>query len=332
MRQRAGGIDGGADPLQMRLRTQRPQFGGLIVRRAHLQAGNRGAEFFHQLVINPGLGVNPAGGGAVLTGIIETKGPYALHHRVDIRIIKDDNRRFPAQFHMGTLNRRRGVADNMRAGGNRTGQRHHAHLRMGGERIADGSAAAKQHVKHPGGENLFCQFAQLQRGQGGNLRRFDHHAVAGGQRRGQFPGRHHQRVVPRRDGGHHANRIAADHGGVAFEILTRRHTRQTARRPGKEAEHIGDCRQFIVDHAVQRLAAVERFKLSQRLRMFVNHVRQRQQAFGAAPGRGLAPADKGLVCGLNRGLNLRRRGFGNRHDLFTGGRIKHRHSLAFPSH
>jgi hypothetical protein len=27
--------------------------------------------------------------------------------------------------------------------------------------------------------------------------------------------------------------------------------------------------------------------------MFVNHVRQRQQAFGAAPGRGLAPADKG---------------------------------------
>jgi hypothetical protein len=27
---------------------------------------------------------------------------------------------------------------------------------MGGERIADGSAAAKQHVKHPGGKTSFA--------------------------------------------------------------------------------------------------------------------------------------------------------------------------------
>ena len=121
MRQGTSRIDGGADPVQMRLRAQRAQFGRFIVRRSNLQAGDRRAELFHQLVIDSGLRVNAAGGGTVLTGVIKPKGPYPLHHRVNIRIIKNDNRRLPAQLHMGSLNRRRGMADNMRAGSNRAG-------------------------------------------------------------------------------------------------------------------------------------------------------------------------------------------------------------------
>ena len=54
------------------------------------------------------------------------------------------------------------MADDMRAGGDRTGQRHHADFRVSGQRIADRGAAAKQHVKHPGRENVFCQLTQFE--------------------------------------------------------------------------------------------------------------------------------------------------------------------------
>ena len=42
------------------------------------------------------------------------------------------------------------------------------------------------------------------------------------QRRSQFPRRHHQRVVPRRNGGDHAQRIPANHRRMPFQILSGR--------------------------------------------------------------------------------------------------------------
>ena len=55
------------------------------------------------------------------------------------------------------------MANDMRAGSYRPGQRDHPHLMMAGQRIANGFAAAKQHVEDASREDVFCQLGQLQR-------------------------------------------------------------------------------------------------------------------------------------------------------------------------
>ncbi len=53
------------------------------------------------------------------------------------------------------------MADDMGAGGNRPGQRHHSHFGMRGQRVAYRFAAAKQHVDHPFGEDIFASSASF---------------------------------------------------------------------------------------------------------------------------------------------------------------------------
>ena len=60
---------------------------------------------------------------------------------------------------------------------------------------------------------------QRQRGQRGQLGGLDHHGATGGQRRDHLPHRHLQRVVPRRDGGDDADRLAPDARRVVTGIL-----------------------------------------------------------------------------------------------------------------
>ena len=84
----------------MCLRAYRSQFRRFVVRRTNFQAGNRGAEFLNQRVINAFLGIDSTSGGTVLPGIVITKGPHAAHYRIQIGIIKNDHRGFAAQFHI----------------------------------------------------------------------------------------------------------------------------------------------------------------------------------------------------------------------------------------
>ncbi len=57
------------------------------------------------------------------------------------------------------------VGDDVLAGGDRAGQRHHAHLVMPGQPIADAGAAAEQHVEHARREQPGGQFGQFESGQ-----------------------------------------------------------------------------------------------------------------------------------------------------------------------
>lgn len=70
---------------------------------------------------------------------------------------------------MSTLNGRRGMADDVLAGGDRARQRHHPHFGMTGQRITHRFASAKQYVNHACREDIFRQLCQLQRGQRGNF-------------------------------------------------------------------------------------------------------------------------------------------------------------------
>jgi len=81
--------------------------------------------------------------------------------------------------------------------------------RMRDERVANGGAAAGQHLEHargqPGGMR---EFTQCQGGERRQRRGFEHDAVARGQGRRGLPAADGEREIPGRDAGHHAHRHA----------------------------------------------------------------------------------------------------------------------------
>ncbi len=103
MPQRFRGLYRQRYPLQMRCGAERPQLGAFVVWRTHLQARHRCAQLLNQRIVNTFLGIDTAGGGTVLTRVVVAKGPYPLHHRVEVGIVKDDNRRFAPQLHVGAF-------------------------------------------------------------------------------------------------------------------------------------------------------------------------------------------------------------------------------------
>lgn len=57
-------------------------------------AGHRFTQRFHQLWVNAFLRIDPAGGGAILPGIVKAEGADAVNNLLNIGIIEDDYRRF----------------------------------------------------------------------------------------------------------------------------------------------------------------------------------------------------------------------------------------------
>ncbi|MNZ90909.1 hypothetical protein D3C78_1098800 [compost metagenome] len=77
-----------------------------------------------------------------------------------------------------------------------------------GQGLADGVTVTRQHVQHAFRDAGFdSQFSDADGGQRGFFGRLEDHRVTGGQRRTEFPARHHQREVPRHDGAHHTHRL-----------------------------------------------------------------------------------------------------------------------------
>ena len=86
----------------------------------------------------------------------------------------------------------------------------------GGQGLAGLPAEALDDVEHARRQQVADEFQQHADAQRGLLGRLEHHAVAGGQRRGQLPGGHQQREVPRDDLPDHAQRLVdvVGHGAV----------------------------------------------------------------------------------------------------------------------
>ena len=101
-------------------------------------------------------------------------------------------------------------------------------------------------LKVPGGRNSAASSASSSVVSGVVSRRLEDDGVAGGERRGDLPDRHHHRVVPRRDLADDPDRLAADPRGVARHVLPRRLALEHARRAGEEPQ--------LVDHRRDLLA------------------------------------------------------------------------------
>ncbi|MDT4859493.1 hypothetical protein FQZ97_940030 [compost metagenome] len=148
MRLGAGTVDETGHPLALALGDQRAEFGGRVVLQAGLEAGHGIGQVGHEVVVDLLAGIDAAGGGAVLPGVVEAEGADAGHHVSEVGIVEDDHRRLAAQFHMGAFHAFRGATDDGLAGAHRAGQRHHAHQRMRHQRAAHAGATAEHDVHH----------------------------------------------------------------------------------------------------------------------------------------------------------------------------------------
>ena len=224
---------------------------------------------------------------------------------------------------MRALDRGRGGLQHLLAGVDAAGERHHGDLRVTDEGVAGGGATPGDHIHHAFGEDAGDHLGELQRGERRLLRRLDDDGVAAGKSRRKLPRSHHQGIVPRRDRADHADRIAADHGGMAGHVLAGNRAVHGAHGAGKEAEAVGHPRHLVLENADARLAAIERFERGEGLGLGIDGVGELQQKGRTLGRRGARPGLEGLRRGIHRFIDLNGRSIGELDDGFLGLGIDH---------
>ena len=208
----------------------------------------------------------------------------AVDRRVQVGIGEDDVGTLATQLQLDTLEVALRGLDDAPAGDGGAGERNLAHLGMFGQTLASRMAVARHHVDHPGREaDLVHQFGDAQGGQRGDLRRFDHHRVAGSQGRPHLPTGEHQREVPRHDLPDHTNRLALH---VVEEAgFDRNHRSLDLVGNAAEVAEAG-CRARYVEPAriANRMPRIAGFELGQLFGMLLDLVRQFQQQATALGG------------------------------------------------
>ena len=179
----------------------------------------------------------------------------------------------------------------------------------------------------PGRHDVLRELEEAQRRQWRLLGRLEDLDVAGGERRAELPDHHHQRVVPGRDPGHDAERLAADDRRVALDVLGRGLALEVARRAGEEAEVV-DREGDLVHGDRGRLADVLGLELPQLLGVLLHDVREREQELHPVLRRLRPPLVPGVARGVDRPLGVLRRAARHLGDDLAGRRVQHLHRLA----
>ena len=152
----------------------------------------------------------------------------------------------------------------------------------------------------PGGRMSAAISAEDQRGQRRPGGRLEDDRVAGHQRRPDLPAGHHDRVVPRRDRGDHADRLASDQARVAGEVLVGGLALEDAAGAGEEAQVVDDHRD-LVDRRTDRLARVLRLDPADLVGPRLDRVGQLEHQQAAVLGRRVLPASRRRVAAALRG-------------------------------
>ena len=139
-------------------------------------------------------------------------------------VFKKDVRRFAAQLHGARDDVLGGAFHDVRAHRGGAGEGNLGDAFACGQRLTRFFAVTLHHVEHTRRQQVADQFHQHADAQRRLLGRLQYHAVAGSQGRGELPGGHQQREVPRNDLSDHAQRlvdvighgVAVDLGSTAF--------------------------------------------------------------------------------------------------------------------
>ncbi len=329
---RGRAIDEPRHALALARGDDRPQFRRLVLRCADGQRTGRRTEIGHELVVDAGTGVHPAGRRAVLTGVVVAEGAQTAHDGIDVGVVEDDDRCLAAQFEVGTLQSRNGRLQHGLPRGNAARDGHHRDLRMRDEGLADDRTAPVDDVDDALGEDLRADPRELERRERREFRGLEHKRVARCQRGRDLPRGHHQRVVPRGDLCDHTDGVAADHARVAGQVLLGRRARQAARRPCEIAEHVRHRRQFVRGNPRERLAAVERLETGELRRVVLDALCQAKQQRGALRRRRLTPFLEGPGRRGDGGIHLMRGRLRDRRERAAGRGIQYRQALPCPIH
>ena len=139
---------------------------------------------------------------------------------------------------------------------------------------------------------------------------FEHHAIAGGQGWRQFPHGHQNREIPRDDLAHDAERLVVV-VGIGFRVDLRDGTFLRADAAGEITEMVDGQRNVGIHRFADRLAVVDGFRRGDQAQVLFDAVGDAVQDIGALGRRGLAPGILGGMGGVQRQLDVFRRGTGD---------------------
>ena len=198
------------------------------------------------------------------------------------------------------------------------------------QRLAGRLAEPRDDVEDAVGDaGLGRQLGEADRAERGELGRLDDEAVAGRQRRGRLPARHHEREVPRQDRTDDPDRLADDH---PQRIPPRRRDRvvQLVGRLRIPAERLDRLRQVRLATIRDRLARLERLDQRQLLGVRLDQVGQAQEDGLALGGGAARPAAvvEGSPGGGYGEVDVRGVAGGDVGQHLSGRRIFRREALA----
>ena len=302
-RVRRRALDEALDALALDLADDRAHVGVVVQRVAVDGALRLLGERIDEVPIDAGAGEHARGGRAVLAGVEVAGARDALGGGLDVGVVEHDDRGLAAELEVDALERVGGGGGDGLAGADRAGEGDEVDALVAHELLTD-VALAEDDVEDAGGDVLVDELREPDGGGRRVLRRLEDHGVAGGDRGGELPDGHHERVVPRRDPAADPDRLAADRRRVAGHVLGARGALEDAGGGGHEADLVGGRRDLLADRQRERLAGVLGLDLRELLTALLQLVGDLQQREAALGRRGLTP----LVEACARGRRRRRRG------------------------
>jgi hypothetical protein len=281
MRLQLHGIDDGAD------------VGGLVERVADAQAPPSARfSFAVRASATRFLHQNARARAADLALVEPDRIDHALDRGIEIGVVEDDEGRLAAQFERQGLARAGGGAADRAADLGRAGEGDLVDLR--GHQRRAGPAVAGDDVDHARGQpGLDADLGKGQRGERRVFGRFQHHGVARGERRGDLPGQHQQREVPRDDLPADAERAEA--GKFLVQQLG---------PAGVVVEMPRHKRHVDVAALADRLAVVERLQHGKQAGALLHMAGQRIEVARALVARQRSPGGLGGAGGSNGGGDI----------------------------
>ena len=302
------------------LADQRADLGGRVLRRAHLHVADGVGQPFHQRVGQRLVHHQPAPRRADLAGVAERGPDRPVQSGVEVGVVQDHVRGLPAQLEGQALEVRRGRPLDGPSGLGGAGERHLVNVlvrRQRGTRLG----VARHDVPHPRREP--CLQGQLAESKGGERRllgRLVDDGVPAGQGGGELPRRDDQREVPRRDGPHHAERLAqrvGENAGVG--------RRRGAVRPCGPAGPVqpgGNHRGEVTSTGLpDGLAHVPALQLGQLVTVPLDQLGQAQEQPGAVHGPHGGPGRLRLPRGPHGPVDVLGSPQGHRGQRLCGGGI-----------
>ena len=239
---------------------------------------------FDEPVVDRFLNERATGAGADFA-LVQREHGKAFQAFVEIIVVrvhhvgKEDVGRLAAQFqrHRDQVFRR--ILHDQAAGRGFAGKGDLADPLAAGERLARFDAKAIDDVEHARRQQVADNLRQHQDRHRGLFGRLEHDAIAGRQRRRQFPHRHQDGEVPRNDLAHHAQRFVEMIGdGVMVDLADRAFLGTGA--TGEIAEMVDRQRNIGMGRLADRLAVVDRLGHRDQIQIGFHPVGDLQQDVG----------------------------------------------------